>query len=75
MNEWISVEERLPEDLTEVIAFVPKYKKWHFAYLEDGRWFDDDNDNQLGYSQKDVDGFIDRAEGVTHWMPLPEPPK
>ena len=63
---WISVEERLPEHLTSVIVhrkdggiFV-----WEFfnTSTTDECWMDD---------SMNVYSFYD----VTHWMPLPEPPK
>ena len=64
--KWISVEERLPE-------------KWQYA---DGTFV-----NYLIYMPKygvDVGNYIQPAKSwvcmgfptiVTHWMPLPEPPK
>ena len=63
---WISVEERLPEHLTSVIV----HRKdggifiWEFfnTSTTDECWMDD---------SMNVYSFYD----VTHWMPLPEPPK
>jgi hypothetical protein len=52
--EWISVEERLPEPLTSVLAYDYKNKRigvFCFANPED-----------IGVC-------------ISHWMPLPEPPK
>lgn len=58
--EWISVEKRLPEDEAEVLTLVKyKWAKKHYYSLD-------------AYSQ--IDGGWVRNEGVTHWMPLPEPP-
>lgn len=59
MNEWISVKDRLPKEGVKVLAC---YKG---AYLEickcsEGVW---------------VNRFGSDYTGVTHWMPLPEPPK
>ena len=59
--KWIPVSERLPEDGAEVLA----WSQSGFAYVDwwiDGAW----KVNSL------VDG---KYEFVTHWMPLPEPPK
>lgn len=57
--EWISVDERLPENETEVLTLVKyKWAKKHYYSLD-------------AYSH--IDGGWVRNEGVTHWMPLPEP--
>jgi hypothetical protein len=77
MSDWISVTERLPKDGTLVTAFVleDKYSELSgavtlFYEYADGFacWsiFDPNRD--------DYDIEIRRDE-VTHWMPLPEPPK
>ena len=61
LPKWIPVTERLPEDGTEVLAF----NKTGFAYVDcwtDGKW--------------KINSMVDEEhESVTHWMPLPEPPK
>ncbi|MBR5594025.1 MAG: DUF551 domain-containing protein [Bacteroidaceae bacterium] len=54
-QEWISVEEMLPEDSMTVITFNMSGEV--------------DADYYAAYSL----GFTDKT--VTHWMPLPEPPK
>ncbi len=62
-NQWISVNEQVPEtyievlvcfksDGSNVIAFVNRFGKWKNAC---------------------TDNFIESE--ITHWMPLPEPPK
>ena len=61
MSKWISVEERLPNDGEEVLVWVDG------GILDVGIW-----------SKRDK-GWVDasslqQAFGVTHWMPLPEPP-
>ena len=72
--EWISVEDRLPEDDELVLVF------W---LNEDGHYFD------MDYIEEKMWGdWFNRAEHLniaggncsedapyTHWMPLPEPPK
>jgi hypothetical protein len=61
--EWISVKDRLPEsnDTHLIIAGVTKwYDVCHYD-LDRGVWYD-----CIDY---------DDVDGVTHWMPLPEPPK
>lgn len=59
VQKWIPVTERLPEDDTPVIICTDK----NFLYagtLIGGTWF---LDNDCW------------TENVTHWMPMPEPPK
>lgn len=71
MSEWISIKDKLPPE-----------KKIHSIYLVmllhhvteacfvfpmhwiNGQWFDMHNE-----------GPLDLRYEVTHWMPLPEPPK
>ena len=59
--DWIAVTDRLPEEAERVLVC------WNdsFTYIGwriDGLWF-----------YKDSDGFKD--QNITHWMPLPSPPK
>ena len=61
MPVWIPVTERLPKDGAEVLAF----NKTGFAYVDcwaDGKW----KINSMVNEEHEI---------VTHWMPLPEPPK
>ena len=64
VQEWISVEDRLPE---EKVNCIVHYKH---AYCDtDGYW-------AIGFCCYDGEKFkFDPAYKVTHWMPLPEPPK
>ena len=66
-TQWISVEERLPE---------PRFaREWYLVALESGCV------KTLAYENPTVKGALFRkgwhetASPVTHWMPLPEPPK
>lgn len=65
-NEWISVEEKLPED-GQIVLF---HQKNGFIYCAE--YF-------AGNSIMSTGWFIDNdcweAEEVTHWMPLPKSPK
>ena len=64
VQEWISVDERLPE---EKVNCIVHYK--HAYCNNDGYW-------AIGFCFYDGEKFqIDLAYKVTHWMPLPEPPK
>ena len=64
---WISVTERLPEDRSDVFAYL-KYEmggRIAAANYDKGIW----QDCVMG-------GLYRTEEGVvTHWMPIPEPPK
>ena len=58
---WIPVEERLPENGLAIVCCPDPDRPVYIAWMCDGRWL-----NQFS-----------RPLGlpVTHWMPLPEPPK
>ena len=66
VNQWISVKDRLPEIGKSVLINYPKWDgdEIQVAKLEDnGMMFD-------------ICGEFNIGTGViTHWMPLPEPPK
>lgn len=65
---WISVDERLPEVDEKVLTFARnKY---------DGSWFMDIT-SWTGVKNHDEYKFWGYGDSmkVTHWMPLPEPPK
>ena len=57
---WIPVEERLPNPKQNVLAYSPKSGIAEADYA-DGFW--------MQYRWSSV------MDGVTHWMPLPQPPK
>jgi hypothetical protein len=62
-SRWISVTERLPEEGTDVLAYQNRGEESRIVPANYGRevWFD---------------CFFDcEADHITHWMPLPEPPK
>ena len=64
VQEWIPVTERLPEKGQEVLVFDTRENWTGFAWLRpDETW------TSLGF-----DFPFDLGE-VTHWMPLPKPPK
>jgi hypothetical protein len=75
---WISVKERLPEYEVDVLLF----DDWK---SNDGKIY---KDVRVGYlreviTRKGSDGIYNTCEwggteyafNITHWMPLPEPPK
>jgi len=62
MNEWISIKERLPESHDDML-------------LRDG-----EDTYYIGWWRKDAESWDSYEHGwiranITHWMPLPEPPK
>lgn len=61
-QRWIPVEERLP-DPGQTVTVCDVREEWVgcFTYVGGGEW----TDNYICFSTSDV----------THWMPLPEPPK
>lgn len=60
--KWISVEEKLPENDDNYLVFTSDKNEEEIAtYYGDGEWLTHDLTN------------LTRL--VTHWMPLPEPPK
>ena len=64
-SEWISVEDRLPEELfTAVLIYCPDNDNIYCAYLNArNEWHIFDQGSGLWV-----------LERVTHWMPLPAPP-
>ena len=64
VQEWIPVDDRLPEEKVDCIVH---YK--HAYCNNDGYW-------AIGFCFYDGEKFrIDLAYKVTHWMPIPQPPK
>lgn len=66
--KWIGVEERLPERAVLAACFDPEmycYGEYIIGYVartDDSEFVIAENDHEI-------------LDGVTHWMPLPEPPK
>ena len=63
MSEWIPVSERLPEDGSDVLAYMQNSieSRIYPANYDHGEWWDCI--------------FTNKVLSTTHWMPLPEPPK
>lgn len=58
--EWISVEDRLPEKSGEYLTYCGEY----------------DGTSILNFEVMKTKGkWKTKWKEVTHWMPLPEPPK
>jgi Protein of unknown function (DUF551) len=76
MSEWISVKDRLPEDGQDILYVVrdrgsePYVMRGSRAYeAGTGYWWCDED------GEFDESGNEPGFSTVTHWMPLPEPPK
>ena len=73
-NEWVSVEERLPEKDGWYLVYAPGYWGNSKIYGLDGLAYSNFKQNYK------VHWGIERGTGrgwpgiVTHWMPLPAPP-
>ena len=63
VQEWISVDERLPDYNDRVIAFRPNEPETS-VYKYCVMW---------GWSVKV--SLKQHSRGITHWVPLPQPPK
>ena len=63
-NEWVSVEDRLPENNAEVLMWR---KKWKIA--EAGTY------RNACFWVYDAIGDSYKADDITYWMPLPAPPE
>ena len=64
VQEWISVDDRLPEDDSDVLAYSRNGEEGRIypANYAKGVWFD-------------CIFTTPATDTTTHWMPLPEPPK
>ena len=69
INEWVSIEERLPRECVDVLV-TDCYEVGigYFVKHEDGSWH---CVTTLSISE---DGEWVSTNDVTHWMPLPEMP-
>lgn len=67
---WISVKDRLPKERQFVLAYQPhKSNRCRQLILcrINNSWYELNENNKI-----DINGFYN---SITHWMPLPEPPK
>ena len=62
VQEWISVDDRLPENGKDGVLIGLRWGEVDIGWCEDSSWCSE---------------FVNEYEDgeVTHWMPLPEPPK
>jgi hypothetical protein len=71
MSEWISVEDRFPSRNYQEYLIWPRhgfgYSEGMVGTLINGCWFAVWEDNYTADNKAEIE--------VTHWMPLPPPPK
>ena len=64
VQEWISVDDRFPEEKANCIVY------YQHAYCENDDYW------EIGMCFYDGEKFrLNPAYKVTHWMPIPQPPK
>jgi hypothetical protein len=66
MNTWISVNDKLPENIGYCLVYFNE--DWNFDKLWKIGWAFFNSDSRFCHEN----GY---HHTVTHWMPLPEPPK
>ena len=79
-NDWINTKDKLPDKGQEVVFVSKLYSgdsgggiyNYHVCFGEYG-W--ENNDGFVDYTcWNDIHGY-EVETNITHWMPLPEPPK
>lgn len=63
VQEWISVNDRLPENICPVLVVLEGMSTAFNGWYHDGKWW------TVGAGTRPF------KQKVTHWMPLPTPPK
>ena len=79
--EWISADERMPEK-NDVVIVVIQFKEYQTGKVKNcstvarytiDEWIPQHDEDE--YQRLDENSFDYIGAVVTHWMPLPEPPK
>ena len=80
VQEWISVDDRLPDKKGAFLVYVKTKNKWG-GYIKT-TWFttcyegvEDHMQGKKIWYDYDSDFGDYEVRNVTHWMPLPDPPK
>ena len=63
VQQWISVKDRLPEENTEVLIYCKTNSRKKVFFVDKIRYF------------RGLPIWQVWSGKVTHWMPLPQPPK
>ena len=74
-SKWISVKDRLPEKITNKVIVLCKNGYRGFGHYENYKgkqtWYNLESDKPFtDWDLEDCESYE-----VTHWMPLPQPPK
>jgi hypothetical protein len=70
MSQWVSVEDRMPENGEIVDVYISKYEERHCNYE-----YTRDYNGQLGNNFFDpISGGLSCIRNASHWMYAPEPP-
>ena len=80
VSEWISVDDEMPEARQEVLVFCKWDNSPLIAFHDNTDWTEKcDNLEVIGDACATTNihevGVKDVGCEITHWMPLPEPPK
>lgn len=73
MSEWISVKERLPERQKYVIWALAK--PWFDGYSTIEGYYDPFPNGMRFWRMTRCPSTPYSLDNVTHWQPLPDPPK
>lgn len=63
VQKWIPVTERLPDNICPVLVVLEGLRAVFLGWYQDEKWW------SVGAGSRPF------TQKVTHWMPLPEPPK
>lgn len=71
--EWINVKDELPESRdASVLAYFSKTGSIETVHIQD---YFDDITNGIDKHGNQLYTKWYKSQGITHWMPLPEPPE
>lgn len=72
-TNWIDINERLPEELKNVLVTINYDDELHLAYLKDGEWKIWIDDELVLNGDAWIDNTLDqKGFGVIAWMELPK---
>lgn len=72
-SKWISVKERLPTSIVNKVLVWLEHEDLN-GYIGFGH-YEKYKGQEIWYDIEHNEAFSIRGYAVTHWMPLPEPPK